>query len=248
MHIKPYERAYKNYKETPKLYYIIDPKTLSLRERIIQEWKTQVVFDAYQIHAPLLVPTEILNLSGHKKNFSAELMEIKDTGYTLRPQTAQSIFGNLKSLRMQLKGEPLGIWQVGKAFRIQRSTRDGVCRKNEFEQMELQMLTNKPIDFFQKYLPILKKYFETIGLSPQDLCFKQLGPQDRPHYSHRTIDIMYTLRGRELEIGCINDRSNHDLHDFSELERTRSKVYQISLGLDRIITILSEITILKDPL
>jgi len=59
-------------------------------------------------------------------------------GY-LRPETAQLIFANFKSVydnaRMKL---PFGIAQVGKAFRNEIAPRDFLFRSREFEQMEIE--------------------------------------------------------------------------------------------------------------
>ncbi len=57
----------------------------------------------------------------------------------LRPETAQSIFTNFRSVfenaRMKL---PCGIAQIGKAFRNEISPREFLFRSREFEQMELE--------------------------------------------------------------------------------------------------------------
>ncbi|HUS50337.1 MAG TPA: glycine--tRNA ligase, partial [Candidatus Paceibacterota bacterium] len=57
----------------------------------------------------------------------------------LRPETAQLIFTNFKSVydnsRMKL---PFGIAQIGKAFRNEIAPRDFLFRSREFEQMEIE--------------------------------------------------------------------------------------------------------------
>jgi len=57
----------------------------------------------------------------------------------LRPETAQLIFANFKSVyenaRMKL---PFGIAQIGKAFRNEIAPRDFLFRSREFEQMEIE--------------------------------------------------------------------------------------------------------------
>jgi len=62
----------------------------------------------------------------------------KDYGY-LRPETAQLIFANFKSVfegaRMKL---PCGIAQMGKAFRNEIAPRNFLFRCREFEQMEIE--------------------------------------------------------------------------------------------------------------
>ncbi len=61
----------------------------------------------------------------------------------LRPETAQLIFTNFKSVyeneRMKL---PCGIAQIGKAFRNEIAPRDFLFRCREFEQMEIEYFVN----------------------------------------------------------------------------------------------------------
>lgn len=62
-----------------------------------------------------------------------------DSKSYLRPETAQLIFADFKSVqdnaRMKL---PFGIAQIGKAFRNEIAPRDFLFRSREFEQMEMQ--------------------------------------------------------------------------------------------------------------
>jgi len=62
----------------------------------------------------------------------------------LRPETAQLIFTNFKSVhenaRMKL---PFGIAQIGKAFRNEISPREFLFRAREFEQMEIEYFIKK---------------------------------------------------------------------------------------------------------
>jgi len=62
----------------------------------------------------------------------------------LRPETAQLIFSNFKSIaensRMKL---PFGIAQIGKSFRNELSPREFLFRLREFEQMEIEYFIKK---------------------------------------------------------------------------------------------------------
>jgi len=61
-----------------------------------------------------------------------------ETAY-LRPETAQLIFINFKSVFENCRGKlPFGIAQVGKAFRNEIAPRDFLFRSREFEQMEIE--------------------------------------------------------------------------------------------------------------
>ncbi|MEA3248685.1 MAG: glycine--tRNA ligase, partial [Nanoarchaeota archaeon] len=61
----------------------------------------------------------------------------------LRPETAQLIFANFKSVqevsRLKL---PFGIAQIGKAFRNEIAPRNFIFRSREFEQMEIEYFIN----------------------------------------------------------------------------------------------------------
>ena len=78
--------------------------------------------------------------------FSTSVGAIKEEalGAYLRPETAQLIFANFKSLtdvsRVRL---PFGVAQQGKAFRNELSPREFIFRCREFEQMELEYFISK---------------------------------------------------------------------------------------------------------
>jgi glycyl-tRNA synthetase len=64
-----------------------------------------------------------------------------NTAY-LRPETAQSIFADYKSVMDSARIKPpFGIAQIGKAFRNEISPRNFIFRKREFEQMEIEFFT-----------------------------------------------------------------------------------------------------------
>lgn len=61
----------------------------------------------------------------------------------LRPETAQLIFANFKTLSQTQRVKlPFGIAQIGKAFRNEISPRDFLFRVREFEQFELEYFTH----------------------------------------------------------------------------------------------------------
>lgn len=63
----------------------------------------------------------------------------EDYGVYLRPETAQLIFTNFKNVYDNVRIKlPLGIAQVGKAFRNEIAPRNFLFRSREFEQMEIE--------------------------------------------------------------------------------------------------------------
>src|SRR6266545_1371667 len=66
-------------------------------------------------------------------------VEDPDSVAYLRPETAQAIFAQFKSvLEVSRQKVPFGICQIGKAFRNEINPRNFTFRSREFEQMELE--------------------------------------------------------------------------------------------------------------
>ena len=86
----------------------------------------------------------------------------------LRPETAQGIFVNFANvMNVTHKPLPLGIAQIGKAFRNEVTTGSFIFRMKEFEQMEIEYFVNpKEADKAYEYWvqERLNFYIEKIGL------------------------------------------------------------------------------------
>ena len=227
-----YKKSYESYEDSKGLYYLLDPKITILRQKTINTWNNTIAKDAVEYFGPILVPTEVLKKSGHLDEFKDQIFHIKNKKLCLRPETAQSLFTNLKAIRRQIKGKILKIHQIGKAYRNEKSTRDGSLRKCEFEQMELHVLAEKNYDFITIYRPMIEQFFTELGLKP---LWKEIS--DKPHYSKLTIDLYI----ENVEVGCINYRGTHDLYNLPEKEKKDLEVYEISLGLDRIVYFLDRL-------
>ena len=66
-------------------------------------------------------------------------VESEDNVAYLRPETAQAIFAQFKSVMETSRQKvPFGIGQIGKAFRNEVTPRNYTFRSREFEQMELE--------------------------------------------------------------------------------------------------------------
>ena len=179
-----------------------------------------------------------MELSNHLENFKDQIFSTNN--FCLRPETAQSIFANLKELKHEIKGMPLKIYQIGKAYRNQKTTRDGKFRMCEFEQMELEILDHKSKIFnLEHYKNVLNQFFKDLNLQVK---FIELSEDERPHYALKTIDLYVKSEDlkKEIEVGCINYRGNYDLYDFSEKQKQNYVIYEISLGLDRIVNCILE--------
>ena len=140
--------------------------------------------------------------------------ESEDSISYLRPETAQGIFTNFKNVIDSFYPNlPFGIAQQGKAFRNEIAPRDFVFRSREFEQMEIEYFVDpsKWQEAFDELLAATHAFLEELGLKPEHIHELDVPPEDRAHYSKKTIDIEYDYPiGREELMG-IAYRTDFDL-------------------------------------
>ena len=140
--------------------------------------------------------------------------ESEDIISYLRPETAQGIFTNFKNVVDSFYPNlPFGIAQQGKAFRNEIAPRDFVFRSREFEQMEIEYFVDpsKWQEAFDELLAATHAFLEELGLKPEHIHELDVPPEDRAHYSKKTIDIEYDYPiGREELMG-IAYRTDFDL-------------------------------------
>ena len=140
--------------------------------------------------------------------------ESEDSISYLRPETAQGIFTNFKNVIDSFYPNlPFGIAQQGKAFRNEIAPRDFVFRSREFEQMEIEYFVDpsKWQEAFDELLAATHAFLEELGLKPEYIHELDVPPEDRAHYSKKTIDIEYDYPiGREELMG-IAYRTDFDL-------------------------------------
>ncbi len=112
----------------------------------------------------------------------------------LRPETAQGIFLNYKNvvdtMRVKL---PFGIAQVGKSFRNEVTPRNFIFRSREFEQMEMEWFCH-PEDSAKWYAfwkEERMKWWESLGVSPDNLRFRDHDEDELAHYSKMCVDVEY---------------------------------------------------------
>ncbi|MBR0480023.1 glycine--tRNA ligase [Candidatus Saccharibacteria bacterium] len=142
----------------------------------------------------------------------------------LRPETAQGIFTNYKNVIDTIYPDlPFGLAQQGKAFRNEISPRDFVFRSREFEQMEIEYFVNPETwtENFEKLLAACHDFLENkMHLEKSMIHDLEVAPEDRAHYSKRTIDIEFDYPiGREELMG-IAYRTDFDLKN---IERESGK-------------------------
>ena len=174
----------------------------------------------------------------------------------LRPETAQGIFVNFKNILDSFHPRlPFGVAQIGKAFRNEITPRDFVFRTREFEQMEIEFFIKESDweDAFERFRKEMWQWIELIGIDKEKVHELEVLPEDRAHYSKRTIDFefdfpfgrkeLYGLAYRgDYDLKKHTEASNSDLSYFDEevKERFVPHVIEPSFGLDR--TVLAILT------
>jgi glycyl-tRNA synthetase len=135
-------------------------------------------------------------------------------GY-LRPETAQGIFANFKNVMDTChKKLPLGIAQIGKAFRNEVTTGSFIFRMKEFEQMEIEYFV-KPDEADKWYEHWVNErmsfYVNKIGLKPENLKLRPHEKDELAHYAKACTDIEYNFPFGWSELEGIANRTNFDL-------------------------------------
>ncbi len=115
----------------------------------------------------------------------------------LRPETAQGIFLNHKSvldtMRVRL---PFGIAQIGKAFRNEVTPRNFTFRSREFEQMEIEFFIHPDSakEWYAYWRDLRYRWWQDIGLSGDNLQQRDHDRDELAHYAKDgagTSDVEY---------------------------------------------------------
>ncbi len=193
--------------------------------------------------------TDIRKFNLMFKTFQGTTEDSKSEIY-LRPETAQGIFVNFKNVqRTSRKKVPFGIAQVGKSFRNEITPGNFTFRTREFEQMELEFFC-KPgtdLEWFDYWKEYCKKFLFNLGMTQDNLRFRDHDQEELSFYSNATCDIEYLFPFGWGELWGIADRTDYDLkrhmehsgQDLSYLDPTTNEKYvpyciEPSLGADRV--------------
>ncbi len=150
----------------------------------------------------------------------------------LRPETAQGIFLNYKSVLDSMRVRmPFGIAQVGKAFRNEVTPRNFIYRSREFEQMEMEWFCH-PDDakmWRDFWVSARKDWWESVGVSGANLQIREHDKDELSHYAKAgvgTADIEYRFPFTAPGFGelegiahrCDFDLTQHQAHSGVKLE------------------------------
>ena len=193
--------------------------------------------------------TEIREFNLMFKTFQGVTEDAKAEIY-LRPETAQGIFVNFKNvMRTTRKKLPMGIAQVGKAFRNEITPGNFTFRTREFEQMELEFFCKPGTDL--EWHEYWKKFCEDwllgLGMKKENIRLRDHSPEELVFYSKATTDIEFAFPFGWGELWGIADRTDYDLtnhmnmskEDFTYLDPETNERYvpyciEPSLGADRV--------------
>ena len=168
----------------------------------------------------------------------------------LRPETAQGIFVNFKNvMRTTRRRLPMGIAQIGKAFRNEITPGNFTFRTREFEQMELEFFC-KPgtdLEWFKFWKDYCKNFLLNLGMEEKNIRLRDHSAEELVFYSKATTDIEFAFPFGWGELWGIADRTDYDLsrhmeHSKQDLSyqdpETNEKyipyVIEPSLGCDRV--------------
>ena len=144
---------------------------------------------------------------------------------------------------------PMGIAQIGKAFRNEITPGNFTFRTREFEQMELEFFCKPGTDLeWHKYWKeFCENWLLSLGMKKENIRLRDHSPEELSHYSNGTTDIEFTFPFGWGELWGIADRTDYDLsrhmeHSKKSLEyldpQTNEKyipyVIEPSVGADRL--------------
>jgi len=157
--------------------------------------------------------TDIRQFNLMFKTFQGVTEDTKNTVY-LRPETAQGIFVNFKSVQRSMRKKlPFGIGQIGKSFRNEITPGNFIFRTREFEQMELEFFCKPGTEdeWFTYWRQYCHDFLVSMGVKDEDLRYRDHDPKELAFYSKATTDIEYNFPWGFGELWGIASRTDYDL-------------------------------------
>jgi len=169
----------------------------------------------------------------------------------LRPETAQGIFLNFKNILQSTRIKiPLGIAQIGKAFRNEITPGNFIFRTREFEQGEIEFFVEPNLaeskKWYEEWLKIWKAFFVDLGIKEKNLSIREHAKEELSHYSSGTSDVEYDFPFGVSELAGVAQRTDFDLKNHQEKsgqdlryfdeatgERYLPFVVEPTMGIDR---------------
>ena len=193
-------------------------------EEIVDGWPDDKMIeytDEHKINCPKCGAHNFTNIRKFNlmfKTFQGVTEDAKSEIY-LRPETAQGIFVNFKNvIRTTRKKMPMGIAQIGKAFRNEITPGNFIFRIREFEQMELEFFC-KPgtdLEWFEYWRSFCKNWLISLGIKEENIRLRDHSKEELVFYSKATTDIEFAFPFGWGELWGIADRTDYDLSKHME--------------------------------
>ena len=169
----------------------------------------------------------------------------------LRPETAQGIFVNFKSIvRTTRRKLPMGVGQIGKSFRNEITPGNFIFRIREFEQMELEFFCKpgEDLEWFSYWRGFCRDWLLSLGIKEEKLRLRDHSKEELAFYSKATTDFEFLFPFGWGELWGVADRTDYDLTQHQEhsgksmeyLDPVTNEKYipyciEPSLGVDRMV-------------
>jgi glycyl-tRNA synthetase len=167
--------------------------------------------------------------------FETTMGPVKESGAAvfLRPETAQGIFVNFKTvLQFARKKPPFGIAQIGKSFRNEITPGNFVFRTREFEQMEMEYFVppDEAQKWFEYWLAERERWYTDLGIRPDHLRLRAHDADELSHYSSGTSDVEYLFPIGWSELEGIANRGDFDLRQHAEFSGEKLEYFDQGTG------------------
>src|SRR5436305_13045699 len=151
----------------------------------------------------------------------------------LRPETAQGIFVNFKTvLQFARVKPPFGIAQVGKSFRNEITPANFIFRTREFEQMEMEFFVPPAdaLEWYERWIDRRRAWYQDLGIRPDFLRIRPHDADELSHYSSATSDVEYLFPIGWQELEGIANRGDFDLTQHAKASGEKLEYFDQQAG------------------
>ncbi len=132
----------------------------------------------------------------------------------LRGEIAQGMFVNFKNIMDTMHPDlPFGMAQIGRAYRNEIAPRDFLFRVREFDLMEFEYFIREKdwAQYFEMWRESMWSWVSRVGIDTEKTHELEVAPEDRAHYSKRTVDFEFDFPFGRKELYGLAYRTDYDL-------------------------------------
>jgi len=207
----------------------------------------------HDIKCPVCGKSDFTNIRQFNMMFKTHVGVTEDSSSVvyMRPETAQGVFVNFRNVQRATRRKlPLGICNVGKAFRNEITPGQMTFRTREFTQMEMEFFC-KPgtdLEWHSYWKNYCLDFIASLGINKDKLRYRDHEPEELAFYSNATTDIEYKFPFGWGEVWGIADRTDYDLKRHMEASKESLEYFDAetnetyipyciepSVGLDRLV-------------